>query len=579
MKKIFLSIPMIVVFTTFSTSSFAQGGVFDLNGYFFVALLAGILLAFGFQTLLTLLSVAAGINIAGPFNKSSSVSKNEKNSYKKDSKNGSSAGPKISSAVGAWTLLTLTISLFFASWLSIKLTLVESNTIGIVLGLVIWATFFTTMMYLEMRSISSLAGGLFNVATGAIRSSFQTVKSAFETSQAKQVQNVVDHSVDKIRQELSEEWHTDDIITKLDEYVEQLKPEPVDYDRIENELKNLIDEIEIEHRNELGTNGLDRRTFINIAEKQPNLSKDDVKKVGGLFDKIKSANQEGATKKDKVLAGIDKLSPGSEHDTTRFRQKIANYLRDTQAEEVQPEKLEQDLEMIINEPKSSKEVILNRVSQLDKETLVQLVKGGDRMDDAKARNIVNKAEGVINKLKAGIGSATQSVQQKSSEAGNGSDQAKSEAQHKAMGKKIDYEMKLRTFFNSMQRPEFNYERIKLDFIRIFRNPKAAPGILKSRFQNMNRDSLVALMSKNKNMSRQDAENMLRKFDDAREQTIRKAEEMEHQVISKYESTRQTTLDQFEAARKTAATAAWWLAGAAIVSGAASALGGILAITI
>jgi len=574
-----------VIFTLIGVSlvvpTYAQGGaVFDFSANFFIALIAGILLAFGFQALLTLLSVAAGINFTGPFNKQSSGSE-QKSESENNSSGGSSGsiGPKISSAAGAWTLITVSLSLFFASWLAIKLTLVESNTIGLVLGLVIWAAFYTTMMYLELKSVSSLAGGLFNIAIGSVKSSISGIKSVFEANQQKQIQHTIDHSIDKIRDEITNDWHTDDIITKLDEYVEQLKPEPLDYDRIEQELKEVLNEIEIDHKTELGENGLDERTFVNIAERQPSMSKEDVQKVGGLFKKIKSANQEGTTKSHKVVAGIDKLTPGSEEDSAQFRQKVASYLKNTNAEEVQPDKLEHDLEVMLNEPKKSKQVLLNRVDQMDRETLIELVKANDKIDDQKARKLVNKAEMALNKFKSILQSAPQSARAEYDDAQDQGAGMQEELKGKAQGKKLGYEMKLRTFFNSMQRREFNYERIKLDFQRIFSNPKVAPSILKRRFQEYDRDSLIAILSKKKNVSRQDAENIVQKFEDSQHRIIEKAEQIERTVKEKFTQTKQASLNQLEAARKTAATAAWWLVGTAIISGGAAALGGILAITI
>lgn len=577
MKKIRI-VSFLTIFL-FSISSLAHAqatALLEFGGEFLLALVAGIILAFGFQAVFTLISVAAGISIVGPLNKSSSH--NDKSKDKSSQKNSSSnMGTKISSAAGIWTLLTVSISLFFATLLSLKLILVDSNTLALVLSLVIWAAFFTTMMYLEMKSVSSLAGGLFNLATGVVKSSFSSVKNIFESNQQNKIEHTIDNSIDKIRAEVNEQWNSDSIVEKLDEYIEKLQPEPLDYKRIEEELKNVIDEIEVEHRTELGENGLDERTFLHIAERQPNMSKEDVKKAGDLFNKVKSANQEGESKTAKVTAGIDKLTPGSEEDTARFRQKIADYLRNTDAEEVQPEKFEHDLEVIMNDPKSSKEVVMHRVSTMNRNTLKELIKGSDGMSDEKADKIVTKAESAINRLKSVMQSAPTLNQSKMDEANERGGQIQGEYKGKAQGKKLDMEMKLRTFFNSMNRREFNYERMKLDFMRMLKDPKSAPGVLKRRLQEYDRESFIALLSKNKNISREKAEKMFRKFDEARDNIISKAEQIENQVSQKYNQFRQGTFNQMEGARKTAAVAAWWLVATAIFSGGAAVLGGILAI--
>src|SRR5918997_242329 len=67
---------------------------------FFTALIAGVLLAFGFQLLFTNLSVAAGISYLGHQSDSD------------DDKGGSVGGTirKISTGVGIWTLVTVTLS-------------------------------------------------------------------------------------------------------------------------------------------------------------------------------------------------------------------------------------------------------------------------------------------------------------------------------------------------------------------------------------------------------------------------------------------------------------------------------------
>ncbi|MGK7395084.1 MAG: hypothetical protein ACNS62_10945 [Candidatus Cyclobacteriaceae bacterium M3_2C_046] len=583
MKKPIFVFLFSICFFSISHISYAQGAaLMQFGGEFLLALLAGVILAFGFQALMTLISVAGGIAAVGPFNKNTSDSsdKNKSNQDRSHSnEKSSSIGPKISSAFGIWTMLTVSISLFFACWLSLKLILIESNTLALVLSLVIWAAFFTTMMYLEMKSVSSMAGGLFKLAREALKSSFNTAKSVFETGQAKKVQRTIDHSIDRIQEEVNEQWNTDELVSKLDEYVEKLQPEPLDYDRIEAELKTVLNEIEAEQKTTYQTEGLDQKTFINIAEKQPNLSKQEVKQVGDIFNKVKSANQQGNSKAEKVAAGLDKLTPGSEQKTAQVRQKVADYLRNTEAEEVQPEKLEHDLEEIINDPKSSKEVIMNRVDQMDKDTLVDLVKGtGDGMNDQKARKIVEQAEKALDKVKQVLHSSSTGAKDKIAQTQSESDGEQGEMERKAQGKKIDYEMKLRTFFNGMNRPEFNYEKIKLDFMRMFRDPKASPGIIRRRLQQMDRDSLITLISQKKNISRQDAENIFNKYDDARNQVIQKAEQLESQVTEKFNQTKQATLNQLEATRKTAATAAWWLVATAIVSGGAAVLGGILAIT-
>ncbi len=102
---------------------------------FFVALLAGVSMAFAFQLLLTNFSVAVGIS-----------------SWEIDSdSNDESEGlgktiRKVQSKAGAWALITASIALFIASFLAVKLSLIESTFLGTIIGVVIWSS--------DCRSIS-----------------------------------------------------------------------------------------------------------------------------------------------------------------------------------------------------------------------------------------------------------------------------------------------------------------------------------------------------------------------------------------------------------------------------------------
>jgi hypothetical protein len=102
--------------------------VFPYN--FFIALVAGVVLAIAFELILTNLSVAAGLNVLGGFTRPSRGKAGEHG--------GGAAGGEgviekvrgITSIVGIWTLITASIALFFSSWLAVELSLTGSLLVG-----------------------------------------------------------------------------------------------------------------------------------------------------------------------------------------------------------------------------------------------------------------------------------------------------------------------------------------------------------------------------------------------------------------------------------------------------------------
>src|SRR5690554_1445217 len=158
---------IILVFLIFnSTSLFAQDTGILVNratGSFFIAIVSGIILAFAFQFLLANLALALGITAIGDiteksFTKSgnSSQSRNTSDS----NKNSTPTGVKITSGAGLFMLITLSLSLFFASMIAVKLSLLTSNLIGFTLGMVIWASTLLIGIYLDTKFIGAFTGSL-----------------------------------------------------------------------------------------------------------------------------------------------------------------------------------------------------------------------------------------------------------------------------------------------------------------------------------------------------------------------------------------------------------------------------------
>ena len=89
---------------------------------------------------------------------------------------------------------------------------------------------------------------------------------------------------------------------------------------------------------------------------------------------------------------------------------------------------------------------------------------------------------------------------------------------------------------------------------LFNDPKAGADALFTRAKQLDRESIVALVSSRPDISPEQAEQMADKIEEARDSVIRKAEEVS----------------------KTASVAAWWVFAAALLSGIAAAAGGIVA---
>lgn len=575
----------VLLITVLSANAFAQ--VPDVladvvaTPQFLVSLIAGVLLAIGFQVLLTALSVGAGISAIGNVEKSANKQSSGKSKHDDSGHSSTPVGVKISSGVGVWTMVTASIALFCASLLAVKLSLIGNTIIGITLGLVIWAAFFTIMAYLEVKSVSTLIGGLISTAVSGIRSSASAVQGMFQTSPYTKVDDIAENTVHKIRQEMEDTINMNDIKAKVDEYVDRVEHSGPDYEQIKRDFINLLRDVRVEERTGSDGDELTTEAFVKLASEQPNLSKHDVRKLSNVFDQARRAAKSGDTNEDKAKKVASQFTPASEEDIDNYVREIEAYLRNTGKEELNPDTIKSDIERISRDPKHAGTILSDRIKRMDRSTFVALLEQNKNMDHQQAEKVAGYVEQamdfVSNKMastQAATANKTQEVQYATDERTN---EVQTQAKQKSSGSSAKAEDRIRNYLDRMKRPELSYESLKWDMEKIMNDPKSSFSIIRNRLNQFDRETFIALLTNNDKISRSDVDRIAAKVDETRNEVLAKVEKMETEANRRIEEAKQEALHQAENARKTAASAAWWLFATALVSGLASAAGGWVAI--
>ncbi len=368
------------------------------------------------------------------------------------------------------------------------------------------------------------------------------------------------------------------LVDKLENYLDRMQAREPDYDRMRKELAGLLDDVELREVADRGSNGeVIKKTFLDVASQHSGFSKAHVAKLSEVFDQVKGIAQSGGSTPDKAMRAFDSFTPGREEDTQRLREKLGEYLRRSGRQEVSPEALQRDLEVMIHAPGSTPEVLRNRLSQLDRNTLVALVAAHPDIPQQRADQLVHYAEKAIETIMEKFGSTQAAPNSRQDAIRSNGPSANNSPETDASGWKGRFEDKLRHYFDGLQRPELNYTRLQRDFEHILQDPAATFGILKSRLSRMDCDTLLALLSSRENVSKEDAERMMRIIEEARNSVLRKGESVEQVVASRLAQVEAVALSKAEHVRKAAATAAWWLFASAAASEVAAAVGGALAI--
>ena len=386
-----------------------QDASFVFNGpQFFASLIAGVVLAFAFQLLLTNLGVAAGISMAGG---SSNTDSSQPNLDKLQDLEGrtvydvgdeishSSHGlggtiKKIGMAVGLGTLISVTLSLFIASLLAVKLGLYVAPLSGAIIGLVIWATFFSLMMFFSSRTIGSLLGSVANTATSGMQSILGTATAAIGAGAAsKQVVNTAEAAAAAVRKELGMAIDPVSMRENVEEFLQTIKPAGLDLDRIAKDFEQLLDDENLQEIvNSDSLSSVDRNTFIQLVSDRSELSKKDAERIASKLDSVWNKS-------------ISKLKPSNDPIG-----EFTNYIKTATREQLTGTDFGEKIDSLISEISKSRKSqssnpLMKAATSFGASSLANLVMGRADLSDFDVDNIVAQ----LQKLQGQLGEQTDKV--------------------------------------------------------------------------------------------------------------------------------------------------------------------------
>ncbi|MBD2157406.1 MFS transporter [Leptolyngbya sp. FACHB-16] len=289
---------------------------------FFIAVLSGLVLAFGFQLLLTNLSVATGISYVGRSHSSSSSS---------SSSSGGMGIRKISAAFGLWTLITVSLALFFACLLAVKLSLYNSSLLGAITGLVIWGTYFSLLLWVSSTTVGSLIGSVVRSATSSFQTLMGSATAALGARAASnQIIETAEATVAAVRRELMSGVDPSDFKETLRDYLSGIRSPELNADDVSQEFERMLRESDVlASASDDIINQIDRDTFRRLVSNRTDLSPRETDRIADrLYRSWRSAlgrqNKSGVTD-------------------------LVDYLRTAHPEEVISERLDRRLQEFLDE--------------------------------------------------------------------------------------------------------------------------------------------------------------------------------------------------------------------------------------
>jgi len=476
--------------------------------------------------------------------------------------------------------------------LAVKLTLIESNAVGFTLGLVIWAIFSMTMLYLESRAIGSIVSGLWGTAVSAIKSGMSGISEAGSSllsnnvSQEERNRNLVD----SVKNEVYNLLEDPEINSRFDNIIDKIRPR-FDTHQFRKELAGLLNEIKIEQKEGISPDV--KELYLRVAEKEPAFSRTDVSSLDKTFESVLSgiglggvsrqAGGLGAKASEYVQEEIvpkvkeEYLPKLKEEYLPKFKDEMEHYVMDRNPVDIDPEIVRAEIDEIFNHDIDISK-IKSQGKVFDKVDIAFAVADQKGVSRSEALNVADKLEDALNSILRSS-NIKEIVSSKFGESKEEVKEAKEQLKETFSSKKDEYlnrlEGRFQNLFRRIDRPELDYNLLKKEFNFIVHNPKLAPKVLKMKLNQMDSNTLAGLITASGMLNKSEIDNFVRKFDEVKANSIQKLDYTENLIRVRTEEAAEFALQQAESTRRTAAEASWWLFAMLVISGLAAGIGGIV----
>ncbi|QMS87116.1 MFS transporter [Nostoc edaphicum CCNP1411] len=338
----------------------------------------------------------------------------------------------------------------------------------------------------------------------------------------------------------------DSVTTTIADYLRNTGKQELNPEGIQRDLTRLFEnpkEGTVALRRRLSQ--VDRDTLVKLLSQRQDLSE---QQVNEIIDSTQTSIRN-------FVRAPRRLATRTQQRVETFKGYVEEYLRQTGKEELNPEGIKRDLQLLLHDPRVGVESFSDRLSHFDRSTIIALLKIREDISDEEAARIADNIVSVRDQFVEQVRNIQRGIQ---------------DAIDGVFGR-------IRNYLNSLDRPELNYDSIKHDVRTFFDDPQAGFDALRDRLSSFDRETLVAIMSSREDISEEDANRIIDQIERARNTVLQRAERIQHEAQRRLEQVKHQAQRQAEETRKAAATAAWWLFATALVSAIFSALGGAIAV--
>lgn len=525
---------------------------------FFIALIAGVLMAFAFQFLLSNLTIAADV--------SSGI-----NPLKGEAKSWGQKVRGMESKVGGWSLFIVNAAVFAACFLAVKLTLVQNMRLGAIIGIVIWSAYFLLLLWAGSRTVGSVFNTVGSTAATGLQGVVGTVATALSGSAVNaQIVNTVEASVEAVTKELKSELASDlapdRVREKVTDYVQKLQlpspnlgnvtgqitdllkqaspsagdalnlsnvaqaaapggltagliriaqtaaPDELRAGKLQNVVGQLIQALQSQSQSgqkQSGQNqsggGLQQQVItqginalISTVAQRVDLSDIDVEQIGQQLNQL----QQQATKKAEQAADALNL-PG---DFSLLRTDIEHYLLNSPTAYLSSERLDSNFREVLRDADADPGLVRQQLEPLNRRYFVSVLRRRGGLDENRINDLADQMEVVRREVLSQVREAEEEDNRQ------------------------DLRRRVETYLSFAPREALNPDRISQDFPALLADPEASYEILGNRLLQFDRGTLKQMLLEGRqDVNEGDIEPILDALEQARDRFLNQSQEQWQQM--------------------------------------------------
>jgi ElaB/YqjD/DUF883 family membrane-anchored ribosome-binding protein len=296
--------------------------------------------------------------------------------------------------------------------------------------------------------------------------------------------------LEAVRQEVLEivqaaagEEQSQDLRSRIENYLRSTGKEELNPEGIERDFQALLEDRDAGFealRDRLSQ--FNRDTLVQLLGQREDFSPEEADQLIGRLE----------SSRDRVISRAQELQEQAKSKAQELRQKVEDYLRNTNKEELNPEAIEREFQTLLNDPEAGFKALRERLSQFDRDTLVQLL--SQRQDLSEEQ--INQAIGRIESVRDNIIHAPQIVADKAKE------------QYEEVTAKIG------EYLRNTNLEELDPEGISRDLTKLLENPKEGALALRERLSQVDRETLVKLLSQREDLSEEQINRTIDRLQDS-----------------------------------------------------------------